>query len=140
MRAAQFGEAIAERAEAEFGEQLGEPLLVEAADAAGVPIGHDRHVGVEPRQLARQQCRLAAFDELLPFGAGDLVGVGQQIVERVVFFEPDLGRLRADRRHAGHVVDLVAHQRLEIDDLVRAGCPNRPRSAAASNTSSLRML
>ena len=31
--------------------------VIHAADAAGVPIGHDRHLRIEPHQLAREQRR-----------------------------------------------------------------------------------
>ena len=43
------------------------------------------------------------------------------------------------QRHAGDVVDLVAHERLEVDDLLGA-MPQSSRKRSASYTSSLRML
>ena len=97
--------------------------LVDAADAAGVPIGRDRHLGIEPHELARKQCLLAAFEEFLALCAGHLGGVLEQVVERAVGFEQLLGRLGADAGDAGHVVDLVAHERLEVDDLVGPDAP-----------------
>ena len=48
------------------------------------------------------------------------VGVGVEILDRVIGREKLDRGLFADARHAGDVVGVVAHQRLEIDELVRA--------------------
>ena len=47
----------------------------------------------------------------------------QQIVERAVGFEQLLGGFRADAGDAGDVVDLVADQGLEVDDLIGSDAP-----------------
>ena len=59
----------------------------------------------------------------LPFAPGTSCGVLEEVVERAVRFEQLLGRLRADAGDARHVVDLVADERLEVDDLVGADAP-----------------
>jgi hypothetical protein len=50
--------------------------------------------------------------------AADLLGVGDDGGERAVLGQPLGGGLRADLVDAGHVVDAVADQGQEIDDLV----------------------
>ena len=60
---------------------------------------------------------------VLALALGQLVGVRQQFVERVVLLQVLAGDLRPDQRHARHVVDRVADQRLKIDDLVGPDAP-----------------
>ena len=122
-RGRQLREAIDERAETELGEQRGDGFVIEIADAAGIPIGRDRHLGIEPHELAGKERLLAAFDEFLAFGAGDFGGVLEQVVQRAVGFEQLLGGFGADAGDAGHVVDFVADQGLEVDDLVGRDAP-----------------
>ena len=49
--------------------------------------------------------------------------MGEQIVERAKLAEPFVRDLRPDQRHAGNVVDGIAHQGLKIDDLFRPDSP-----------------
>ena len=50
----------------------------------------------------------------------DLAGAGQQRLEVAILADELRGGLHADAGHAGHVVDGVAGQRLDVDDVVRA--------------------
>ena len=61
-----------------------------------------------------------AMQVLLHLALGQLVDMGQQVVERAVLLQELGRRLRPDAGHAGHVVHAVADQGLEIDDLLRA--------------------
>ena len=51
------------------------------------------------------------------------LGVREQVVERAEFLEERAGEARADAGHARDVVDGVAGQRQEVDDLVGADAP-----------------
>ena len=118
---------------------LDERLVIEAADAAGVPIGGDRHVRIQADELARQQRLLAALRRVSCLSRRALRRRVPEIVERAVGFEQLLGGFRSDAGDAGDVVDFVADEGLEIDDLI-GPTPQSSRSAAASKTWFLRML
>ena len=116
-----FGQAV----EAELAEEVPGPIAIEAAHAPGVPVDFHRHVGVEPHQVATQQCLPAVLDQvLLALGAGDVLGVIEDRFQGAVLFEQLAGELGPDQRHARHVVDRIAHQGLEIDDLLGRDTPN----------------
>ena len=107
---------------------------------AGRPVDRQRHVGVQADQLAAQQGLIAEPEQvLLPFGPRHLGGMIEDGLQRAILFEQLPGELRPDQRHARHVVDRVAHQRLEIDHLPRRDPPLLPKRAA-SKSSFLRML
>ena len=124
-RAAREGrKPLGETAEAELGAQLAQPRRVKVADQGLLPVDLDGDKLVEPHQLARHQGQLAALAQvLLPLGALHPVGVGEHPVERAELVEQLLGDLRPDQRHPGDVVDLVPHQRLEVDHLVGPDAP-----------------
>ena len=75
-----------------------------------------RAVGLHGDELAAQG-QLAAGNRLAQVVAShalDGVGVGDQVVERAIFFQPLGGGLGAHLDHAGHVVHGVAHQGLVV--------------------------
>ncbi len=121
-------------------QQLVEPLLelqlaVErdqrlAVRLAGHQVGHlhiQRHIDLDRRQLVGHEGRLAVLLQLGPQGLGATNRQRRDLVELVI--EPlesagnavkqAAGGFFADAGHTGDVVDLVAHQREEIDDQLR---------------------
>ena len=71
--------------------------------------------------VARQARLVGEVDQVLAaLGLLDLAGALQQRFEIAVFVEQLRGGLRPDARHARHVVDGVAAQRLQVDHLLRA--------------------
>ena len=80
-----------------------------------------RHVVVELDQLASTAAPCGVVDQrLAPLRLLDLGGACEQGFEVAIGVD-QLGRgLDADPRHARHIVDAVAAQRLDLDDLVRA--------------------
>ena len=66
---------------------------------------------------------LRRLEVLLPLGAGNLIDVGQQVVERAELLQQLGRRLDADAGHAGHVIHRVADQRLQVDHLLRRDAP-----------------
>ncbi len=80
---------------------------------------HERHILLEPDQLARKLRLQRKFREpLAPLGLLDLVGPLEQRVEVAVLVDQLGGGLDADARHARHIVGGIAGQRLHVDDLV----------------------
>gem|GEM_PF-7128087 len=87
-----------------------------------------RHVELDGRQLIGKEGRVTVLLELgrqrlgaADRQAGDLVEVLVQALEAAVdAIEQATGGLLANTRDPGNVVDLVAHQREEIDDQLRA--------------------
>ena len=98
------------------------------SSAAGSGSTHaellDRHADVGTSSLRRTSSRESArlvgeLDQLLAaLGLLDLAGARQQRVEVAVLVDQLGRRLDADARHARHVVDRIAGQRLHVDDLV----------------------
>ena len=94
---------------------------VERLDRERRQRARQRRVVVELDQLLRQpRLGLVVDQRLAPLRLLDLGSVGEQGFEIAVGID-QLGRgLDADARDAGNVVDAVAAQRLDLDDLVRA--------------------
>ncbi len=112
------------------GQALEAVLLVEGAQGLGLGFAHahrvqrgqagdvvgQRAVGLHGDELAAQG-QLAAGNGLAQVVARhtlDGVGVGNQVVERAIFFQPLGGGFGAHLGHAGHVVHGVAHQGLVV--------------------------
>ncbi len=78
-----------------------------------------RRVHVEGDQLLGDAGLLGEVDQVLPpLRLLDVARMGQQVLQRAVDAD-ELGRgLDADPRHAGHVVDAVAGERLHVDHLL----------------------
>ena len=93
----------------------GRELEVEVADQ-GVELAVADHVAEVRAQ------RLALL-------AGDLVGVGDDVVEAVVLVDPLGGVARPDAGHAGQVVGGLPHERRELGvarAAARRTCPRPP--------------
>ncbi len=87
------------------------------------PVGQ-RHVVLQPDQFARNARLVGIVDDRLPaFLLLDLAGAGKQRVEVAELFEKLRGGLLADARHARHVVDGIAHHRLQVDHLFGRHAP-----------------
>ncbi len=88
--------------------------------AEAVGVDHHRHVVLEAHQLAGYAGLIGEFDQFFaPLRLFDLAGPRQQRIEVAILLD-QLGRsLDADARHARHVVNRVAGERLHVDDLVR---------------------
>ena len=87
------------------------------------PLGQ-RHVVLQPDQLARDARLVGIVDDRLPaFLLLDLAGAGKQRVEVAELFEQLRGGLLADARHARNVVDGIAHHRLQVDHLLGRHAP-----------------
>ena len=100
----------------------------ETAQGLGVrvlgPQGLDRlgqgRVAVQPHQFARQPDLVGEIDQgLAALVLLDLARAGQERVEIAVFVDQQGRGLDADARRAGHIVDAVAAQGLDVDHLVR---------------------
>ncbi len=88
-------------------------------------------MGVELDELPAQEGLLAVlFQILLLRRAADFVHVCEDVLQGMVFLQQVAGRLRADQRHARHVVGRVADQGLVVDDLVRRHAPLLPQDLA----------
>ncbi len=80
----------------------------------------DRQVGVDGDQLLRQQRLLAIGQQPLAIGlARHLGGAVEQRLDRTELGDQLARPLFADSRHAGDVVDRVAHQGEDVRDLLR---------------------
>ncbi len=98
------------------------------AQRLGVRLGHqqrvevvvDRHVGVDPRQLARDPRVLGVLDQvLLALRAADLVDRREHRLEVAELLEQRRGGLVADPGDAGDVVRGVALEPVEVGDQLR---------------------
>ena len=79
-----------------------------------------------------KQGLIAEFQQvLLPLGARHFGGVVEHGLQRAELFEQLPGELRPDQRHARHVIDRIADQRLEVDHLLRRDSPFGPQHLAA---------
>ena len=78
-----------------------------------------REVGLDGDQRAVERQARQRGAQVLADLAGDLARTRDHLIERAVLAEPLRRGLGSAFVHAGHVVDAVAHQREEIDDLVR---------------------
>ena len=115
---------LRQSAETEIAKERDGRRPVDAARSAGVPIDHKRHAIVEPHQFAAQQRLFAVSNQiLLELRAFHFRRMFKHRVERAELFEQLPGGLRTDLRHAGHVIDRIAHQRLKIDHLLRRDSP-----------------
>ena len=105
---------------------------------------HDSRLEVVGRELevevADQLVELAVADHVaevlaqrLALLAGDLVGVGDDVVEAVVLLEPAGGEPRPDARHAGQVVGRLPHDRRELGVARRARRRTSPRPRPGSS-------
>jgi hypothetical protein len=93
---------------------------VRARPAQPLEFDVQRHVGIEPHEIARQERAVVAGRQpVAQPGAGHGVEVRVQLGERAVIAQQRGGRLLAHARHAGDVVRAVARQGHEIDDLLR---------------------
>ncbi len=79
-----------------------------------------RHMGFEPDKIARDAGFVGILDQsLAALGLFDFACARQKRVEIAIFLNQLRGRLDPDTRHAGHIVDAVARQRLHVDDALR---------------------
>ena len=96
------------------------PLARRSAIAQRLGVELDRHVDPDPRQLTALPRVVGVPEQPLAIAlVGDLAGVRQQLFERAVLRDQIAGALLADARHAFDVVDRVAHQREDVDHLLR---------------------
>ena len=80
----------------------------------------DRHVIFERHQLFRDARLFGKLDEAFaPLRLLDLRCSRKQLLERAIFADELGAGLDADARHARHIVDRIAGERLDIDDLGR---------------------
>ena len=98
------------------------------AERQGIAIG--THVSSFTSCAAHKGLLAILLEVLLLGRAADFLDVGQDVVQRAVFFQQIAGRLGADQRHARHVVGRVAHQGLVIDDLIGPDAPFLPQAVA----------
>ena len=101
-------------------EQRGQRVLARRRRREVGGPDRQRAVGLDREQPPALRQPLARGAQVLADDTADLVGVGDDRVEAAVLREPLGGCLRADLRHAGHVVDGVAGQREEVEHLVGA--------------------
>ena len=118
--AARAGDAAGEGLELHPFQEGHQARVVEVGEAEVVRIVGNRHVLLQGDEGAAQPgvvgVRLQHLAALLLL---DLGGAGQKLVQRSVLGEKLRRRLGSDGRHARHVVGAVAHQRLQLDHLVR---------------------
>ena len=118
QRIAERFDFLGQSAEAEIAEERDGRRPIDAARPTITPIEFQRYAVVEPHQIAAQQRLLAVRDQVfLEFRALHFRGMGENFIERAELFDKLPGGLGADLRHAGHVIDRIAHQRLKIDHL-----------------------
>ena len=109
-----------ERAEPQLVEQLVAALARRPAISERIDLERDRHVGVNPQQLPAGPRLVGMRQEgLTVFLLRHLGRAREQFIERAVGRDQSVGPFLADARHALHVVDGVAHQRQDVDDLIR---------------------
>ncbi len=111
-----------------LGVQRQQRFAIRFAAHQGINFDIQGHVDLDGSQLIRQERRVAVLFQLGRQGLGaangqcrDLVQVGIQVAEATA----DTGKQAhrgffAHPRYTGDVVDLVAHQRQEVDDMFRA--------------------
>jgi hypothetical protein len=93
---------------------------VRIAQAELVHVLDDRRVHFQRHQIAGDPCVIGMGQQLLAAALLlDLAGPLQERVQIAIFIDQQRGRLDADAWHAGHIVDTVAGQGLDIDHLVR---------------------
>ena len=117
-------ELVTEPVEPAFGAEAFKRLDVGRLGLEHVPIerrAEDRRAASRAAERAGGLGVLAKT--LLFLGPLHLVDIGQKIVERAELLEKRGREALADPGHAGDVVDGVAGQRQEIDDLVGADAP-----------------
>ena len=95
---------VGEAAEAALLEQLQQPLAVPVAAPPAVPVERHRHVACRAAtslRLSSSFRRRSPLERLLHLRPGDLVDVGEQVVERAELLEQLGGRLRRCRARRG---------------------------------------
>ena len=114
--------------ELHLGVQRQQRFTVRLAAYQCIHFDIQRHVNLDGGQLIGQERRIAVLFQLGWQGLGapngqrrHLVQVGVQVAEAAADAGQQAhGGLFAHTRHAGNVVDLVAHQGQEVDDVFRA--------------------
>ena len=107
-------------AQLELAEDLAQARAVGLARGLGHRVDLDRHVELDRRQLLRQARVVGVRGQvLLALGAGDVVDVGEDLLERAEALQQLGGRLVADPGNAGDVVRRVALQAVEVGDQLR---------------------
>ena len=105
---------------AEIVEQRQRHLQIDVVHAAACPIDRQRDLRVEPHQIAAQEGLIAELYQIfLAFRPRHVGGMIENGFQRAVLLQQLPGELRSNQRYARHVIDGIAHQRLEIDDLLR---------------------
>ncbi len=111
---------IRKGAKLQFPEQFDDRLAVVVADVAAIEVDGDRQVAHDRRQkLAPPGLVDAGGQRVLCPCRGDLVQVGDDLLDPAVLADKCLGRLFADPGHAGDVVRGIADQRLVVGDVLR---------------------
>ena len=95
-------------------------LPVRLADRQILTRHRNRRVRLDARQLPREFHLLAIFHQGRPLGlAGNLLEVIVEPLQRAELLQQHRGGFRPDAGHAGNVVNLIPHQRHEVDHPVR---------------------
>ena len=109
-----------ERADFELLKQGAQRLFVgRLAHEVGL-VQLDGCVGQNRRQNPRQTGHFGVFAHAFAQLSGDLVAVGEHVLEGSVLGKQLGGCLLADARNTGNVVDRVAHQSEDVNDLLDA--------------------
>ena len=119
--AALLGDAAGDGVELHRLQERDQVLVVRLVHGEVVYGYVERHVLVERHQLLRQPRLLGERGQVLAaLGLLDLGCVREQVLKIAVLAKQFRRRLRADARHARHVVGGIADQRLRLDHLLWA--------------------
>ena len=110
--------------EAPFAEQCQQALGVPGLHAPGFPVDWHGDMAVQLNKFASQRDGgLGGTEAFLFLGAGHFVDIRQQVVECAELLQQLGSRLLADAGHTLDIVNRVANERLEVDDLFGRDAP-----------------
>ena len=113
-------DALDDLAELHLFREIDELLRIGRLQRQRLGRAGQRRVGLERHQRLREARLLREVDERLPaLRLLDFGGTFEQRLEAAILIDELGGRLDADPRHARHVVDAVAAERLDVDHLLR---------------------